>query len=146
MKRQLSFLYRNSLSSVLTLLFVIFIAGRTFTGWQEHNDELNEFGTKCISLSEHLSSGHFIQATFENWQSEFIAVISIVVLSIFSARKDLRSLSLLMHLTTKLAARDRKLSMLILGFKGQIRTRAELKRALLSAPRPFVKKIRDESV
>jgi hypothetical protein len=36
-----------------------------------------------LSVTEYLSSGHFGEATVENWQSEFLSLFAMVVLSIF---------------------------------------------------------------
>jgi hypothetical protein len=77
-----SFLYRNSLSIVLTLCFLLCLAGQAITGWQEHNDELREHGEPSTSLMEYLSTGHFVQATFENWESEFLQMGMYVLLTV----------------------------------------------------------------
>jgi hypothetical protein len=78
-----SFLYRNSLSLVLLLLFLGSITGQVITGWHEHNDELNDAGAPAIDLGRYLSSGHFYQTTFENWESEFLQMSMYVMLTIW---------------------------------------------------------------
>ena len=66
------FLKNNSLSLVFALLFLITLCGQATTGWKEHNQEMQEAGGEQISFSKYLTSGHFLQATFENWESEFL--------------------------------------------------------------------------
>ncbi|MBT1684999.1 DUF6766 family protein [Dawidia soli] len=78
-----SFFYRNSLSIVLIVLFLVSITGQIFTGLREHNEELKEYGAAPVALSEYLTTGHFFQATFENWESEFLQMAMYVVLTIF---------------------------------------------------------------
>jgi hypothetical protein len=81
-KKKPSFLYRNSLSLVLILCFLICITGQIFTGWHEHNDDLADHGAPQIPLSEYLTTGHFLQVTFENWESEFLQMGVYVLLTI----------------------------------------------------------------
>lgn len=78
-----SFFYRNSLSIVLIVLFLASITGQIVTGLQEHNEELKEYGAAPVSFSEYLTTGHFFQTTFENWESEFLQMAMYVVLTIF---------------------------------------------------------------
>jgi len=78
-----TFIYRNSLSIVLIVLFLMCIAGQIVTGWHEHNNDLSEAGVKQIPLSAYLSTGHFFQTTFENWESEFLQMGMYVMLTIW---------------------------------------------------------------
>ncbi len=81
------FLYHNSLSLVFFSLFVISILGQFFTGFAEHNKEMREEQQPALSLGDYLHSGHFIQATFENWESEFLQMALFVVLTISLRQK-----------------------------------------------------------
>jgi len=81
------FIRNNSLSLVFLLLFIASLVGQTLTGYREHNKELLEDGAAPIPLSEYLHTGHFIQATFENWESEFLQMALFVVLAIFLQQK-----------------------------------------------------------
>ncbi len=51
-------------------------------GWKEHNKELEEKHVATIPFSAYLTSGHFVQATFENWESEFLQMGLYVLLTI----------------------------------------------------------------
>ncbi|MFC5875901.1 DUF6766 family protein [Chryseobacterium arachidis] len=66
-----SFLYRNSLSIVLLILMLLCLLGQFLTGWKTENKELLEHGKNMLTLKQYLQSGHFIQATFENWKVNF---------------------------------------------------------------------------
>ncbi|HUC82554.1 MAG TPA: DUF6766 family protein, partial [Flavisolibacter sp.] len=77
----------NSLSLVFFVLFLVTIVGQTLTGLQEHNQQLQDEGGKQIGIAAYLSSGHFIQSTFENWESEFFQMALYVILTIFLYQK-----------------------------------------------------------
>ncbi|RZL52867.1 MAG: LacI family transcriptional regulator [Pedobacter sp.] len=77
-----SFFYRNSLSLVFLLFFVIAICAQAISGWKQYNEQLTEEKASQINLSEYLSSGHFISATFENFESEFLQMALYVLLTI----------------------------------------------------------------
>lgn len=81
------FFYQNSLSIVFVLLFVGAIIGQVFFGIQEYNKELIEEGAASVSLRQYLVSGHFIESTFENWESEFLQMTLFVWLTIFLRQK-----------------------------------------------------------
>lgn len=81
------FLYRNSLSIVLIIFMVSCLAAQFFTGWKTENKELVENGDAALSLGQYIHSGHFIQATFENWESEFLQMMLYVVLTVSLRQK-----------------------------------------------------------
>lgn len=81
------FLYRNSLSIVLIIFMVSCLAAQFFTGWKTENKELVENGDATLSLGQYIHSGHFIQATFENWESEFLQMMLYVVLTVSLRQK-----------------------------------------------------------
>ena len=82
MKRK-SFLYRNSLSIVFITLFLLTLLAQAFFGWREYNATLQEAGVSSISIPGYLKTGHFLEATFENFQSEFLQMALYVILTIF---------------------------------------------------------------
>lgn len=77
-----SFFRRNGLSLVFLSFFLIAIAAQALTGWKEYNQQLVEENATEISLSVYLRSGHFISATFENFESEFLQMTLYVLLTI----------------------------------------------------------------
>ena len=82
-----TFLRNNGLSIVFFLLFIATLIGQIVFGYKEHNKELLEEGAAAISLAGYFSSGHFLQATFENWESEFLQMALFVILTIFLQQK-----------------------------------------------------------
>lgn len=82
-----NFFYRNSLSIVLFILMFVCLYGQVMTGWKTENKELAEEGQHLLSIGEYLHSGHFVQATFENWESEFLQMMLYVVLTVFLRQK-----------------------------------------------------------
>lgn len=82
-----SFLYLNSLSIVAFLLMFLSLAGQFFTGWNDKNDERKEHGKQPLTIMQYAHSGHFIQATFENWESEFLQMGLFVWLTVFLRQK-----------------------------------------------------------
>lgn len=81
------FIHDNSLSIVFFLLFVISLSGQTFTGLKEYNKEQLEAGQPLVGLSTYLTSGHFLESTFENWESEFLQMAFFVVFTIWLYQK-----------------------------------------------------------
>ncbi len=77
----------NSLSIVFVALFLLALAGQIMTGFKEHNKELTEEGQTPVPMSTYLSSGHFLQATFENWESEFLQMALFVLLTVSLRQK-----------------------------------------------------------
>jgi hypothetical protein len=80
-------LKNNGLSLVFFLLFLIAIVGQAITGLKEHNQEMIDEGSQPVAMSEYLTSGHFVQSTFENWESEFLQMGLFIVLTIFLYQK-----------------------------------------------------------
>jgi hypothetical protein len=77
------FLWENSLSIVLLVLFLGTWIGQIGTGLAAHNQEQREHNQPAIGLGEYLTSGNFIEATAENWESEFLQMGMFVVLTVF---------------------------------------------------------------
>jgi hypothetical protein len=76
-----SVLRDNGLSLVTFGLFALCLAGQTLTGHHQFNEEQREHGGAPITLLEYLRSGHYIEATAENWESEFLQMAMYVVLT-----------------------------------------------------------------
>ena len=79
---------RNSkLGLVCLALFLLFWAAQAVTGWKEDNDDAVTHHEPEISFGEYLTTGHFWEATTENWESEFLQMGSFVLLTIFFIQK-----------------------------------------------------------
>src|SRR4051794_3217689 len=62
------FCHENGLSLVMFGLFLLCWGGQIATGLHSHNEDLREHGQQTLSLGGYLSSGAFVEATFENWE------------------------------------------------------------------------------
>lgn len=54
---------------------------------RQKNEELLEHGKAALTLGQYLTSGHFYQATFENWESEFLQMSIYVLLTVSLRQK-----------------------------------------------------------
>jgi hypothetical protein len=76
--------YKNSLSLAFALLFVISFVGHGVTGARKYNEEQLAHGSGALlSAVGFMQTPEFWYQSFQNWQSEFLAVLAIVVLSIW---------------------------------------------------------------
>jgi hypothetical protein len=80
-------IYSNSLSICFAILFLASWAMHLYGSWQNHNVEQLIKGLPKESVSEYLSQAEFWFETFQNWQSEFLSVASIVFLTIYLRQK-----------------------------------------------------------
>ncbi|OOG19021.1 hypothetical protein BWD42_03455 [Sphingobacterium sp. CZ-UAM] len=81
-KDSYSFLYRNGLSLVFLILFIFALGMQFVTGWKVHNEELQQAQQAPLTLVSYLRTGHFISATFENFESEFLQMALYVMLTV----------------------------------------------------------------
>jgi hypothetical protein len=65
------------------LLFVLFIGAMILTGVRVYNDEERQHGGEPVSLLGYMATGDFAEATFENWESEFLQMGMYVVLTAY---------------------------------------------------------------
>jgi hypothetical protein len=68
-------------------LFLIFFGGMILSGVRVYNSDQLEHGQHAVSLGGYLLSGAFFEATFENWESEFLQMGMYVVLTAFLFQK-----------------------------------------------------------
>ena len=83
MKRKTSFVHRNGLTLVLVVFFALSMAGQIITGRSEYNDERSKHGRTSVGIEMYFTTGHFLQTTFENWESEFLQMGMYVLLTIW---------------------------------------------------------------
>jgi Domain of unknown function (DUF6766) len=82
-----SWFRHNGLSITVLSIFLVLLVGQCLTGWHSHNEERLEHGVAVLSLVEYLGSGHFVEATSENWESEFLQMAAYVLLTVFLVQK-----------------------------------------------------------
>jgi hypothetical protein len=81
------FLRENGLSIAAFGLFLVCLLGQVLTGVREYNADQREHGRPEVGIVEYLLSGHFFEATFENWESEFLQMAAFVVLTVSLRQK-----------------------------------------------------------
>jgi hypothetical protein len=75
--------YSHSLSLALSALFLVSFTLHAVGGRIAHNHEAILHGQPTRALGEFMVSPTFWFQSFQNWQSEFLSVAALVVLSIF---------------------------------------------------------------
>lgn len=81
-------LWRNyNLSIVLLVFFLTCWALQTWTGWREFEAEQRSHGQEAQVFGDDGYLWTWGEATFENWQSEFLQLFSMVVLTSFLIHK-----------------------------------------------------------
>jgi hypothetical protein len=80
-------LYKNSLSLALFFLFVISFVLHLRGSVGESCEQALMHGGACSTMIQHLGSSRFWFESFKNWQSEFLSIAVVVVLSIFLRQK-----------------------------------------------------------
>ena len=76
-------LYEYSLTLAFLLLFLVSFVWHAVGGKREYNHEQVAHGGEPVSLSEFMSTSQFSFESFQNWQSEFLALGAMALLSIF---------------------------------------------------------------
>ena len=77
----------NGLSIVLLSLFLFAWLGQTLTGHRHENQERSEHGQPTLSLSSYVRNPAFMEATAENWESEFLQMAAYVWFTVFLFQK-----------------------------------------------------------
>ena len=77
------FLYSNSLLIVMAAIWIGSWLAQSLTGWRVFNEQALEHGEAALGWLQYVGTANFWESTLQNWQSEFLAVGSMVVLSIY---------------------------------------------------------------
>jgi len=75
------FLRDNGLSLVVGALFVLSLVGQSVAGHRHSNEERRDHGEPALGFGAYLASAEFLEATMENWESEFLQMGMYVVLT-----------------------------------------------------------------
>lgn len=87
MRRARSLFRDNGLAIVLLALFFSSLAGQIAAGFADYNNEQEEHRQTPVSMAKYLTSGAFVEATFENWESEFLQMALYVWLTSFLVQR-----------------------------------------------------------
>jgi len=79
--------YGHSLSGAFLALFLMSFAGHAWSGWLLYNEDQVYQGERIVSFWSYTGTADLWFQSLQNWQSEFLAILSMVVLSIFLREK-----------------------------------------------------------
>jgi uncharacterized protein DUF6766 len=82
-RRLYAFFYDHSLAIVMFSLFAVFLLGQAFTGHVTVNEERRAHEQPSVSFRAYVASSEFLEAVFENWESEFLQMGAYVLFTIF---------------------------------------------------------------
>jgi hypothetical protein len=78
-----TFVFSRSLLLAFGTLFLLSWLAQSFTGWSEYNSDQLQFKEEKVSWLSYLGTADFWEQTLQNWQSEFLAVGTMIVFSIY---------------------------------------------------------------
>ncbi|HSN34913.1 MAG TPA: DUF6766 family protein [Arthrobacter sp.] len=68
-------------------LFLLFFGGMVFSGAASYSEDQLAHGESAVTALQYLGTGAFLEATFENWESEFLQMGMYVILTVFLFQK-----------------------------------------------------------
>ncbi len=77
----------NALSLTMFTIFLLALLGMSIAGHVFSNSENQQHGQPTESYARYLGSGAFAEATFENWESEFLQMGAYVLFTAFLLQK-----------------------------------------------------------
>jgi hypothetical protein len=77
----------NGLSLAMFGFFLVFLVAQSVAGYKANNSENEQHRQPKESYGQYLASGAFVEATFENWESEFLQLSAYVFLTAFLIQK-----------------------------------------------------------
>jgi hypothetical protein len=76
-------LYENSLLLTMLTIFLLSWFAQSLTAWRAFNGEQREHGETTVRWATYLTTPDFWERTLQNWQSEFLAVGTMAVFTIY---------------------------------------------------------------
>jgi hypothetical protein len=76
-------LYESSLGLAFVLLFLLSWVGHAAGGFADYADDRVAHGQQSPTFTDYLSSSRFWFESFQNWQSEFLAIAAMVWLAVY---------------------------------------------------------------
>ena len=80
-------LYKHSLCTALFLLFILSFFAHFYGSLKHYNQEQLLKGLPAEAAGQYIGNSKFWFESFQNWQSEFLSVFAIIILSIFLRQK-----------------------------------------------------------
>lgn len=82
-----TFSRNNGLSIAMFGIFFASLIGMSVVGWHNENNDLEEHAQPTQSYATYIVSGDFVEAVFENWESEFLQMWALVILTVLLYQK-----------------------------------------------------------
>jgi hypothetical protein len=76
-------LYENSLVIAMTVIFFASWLAQSLANWTQYNDDQTEHGEAAVTWLQYVRIADFWNRTLQNWQSEFLAIGTMVVFTIY---------------------------------------------------------------
>ena len=76
-------IYSHSLVLTMALIFLASWLAQSVTAWRSFNEEQSQHGVATVSWGTYLPEPDFWEKTLQNWQSEFLAVGTMAVFTIY---------------------------------------------------------------
>ncbi len=76
-------LYENSLLIVMAAIFLLTWLAQSVNAWRAFAAEERAEGKPALGWLDYLANPHFWEATLQNWQSEFLAVGTMVIFTVY---------------------------------------------------------------
>ena len=80
-------LRNNGLTLVLLAIFALTLLGQSLAGERVYNADQRDHGQPTVGYGAYLLTGHFVEAVFENWESEFFQMGLYVLLTAYLYQK-----------------------------------------------------------
>jgi hypothetical protein len=77
----MGWIHDRALTLVLMAMFLLCLAGQFATGLREYNRDRIDHNEAPIAASSYVATGHWWEAVFENWESEFLQMAVFVLLT-----------------------------------------------------------------
>jgi hypothetical protein len=78
-----TWLFQNSLVLAMSSIFLATWAAQSLSNWKQFNEEQRTHGDAKLSWGEYVLNADFWERTLQNWQSEFLAVGTMAVFTIY---------------------------------------------------------------
>ena len=78
-----TWIYSQSLLIVMGLIFFASWFAQSVSGWSVYNQDAMQHKDKAISWIQYIGSSDFWQDSLQNWQSEFLAVGSMAIFTVY---------------------------------------------------------------
>ena len=82
-------LYSHSLSIAFLLLFLASFAVHAVGGAEEYSEDQRAHGQPAVTVLQYMGTSRFWFESLQNWQSEFLSLLAMVVLVDLPAREGL---------------------------------------------------------